>query len=296
MNDTFSSCHPLLNFGFFIIVMMYTMIFLHPFYLGISLTSAFCYSLYLNGKRGLKFNLLIALPMILLGTLINPLFNHEGATILCYFFTGNPLTLEAILFGLASSVMFTSVILWFSCYNAIMTSDKFIYLFGRLIPSISLVFSMVLRFVPKFKNQAKVIINGQKCIGRDPLKGDLKQRLHNGVRILSILTTWALENGIETADSMRSRGYGLKGRTSFSTFRFDRRDKILGAAIIAMLVLTFVPLATGTVYISYYPLTVMNSSTVSSVFNYIVFGLLCFLPLLLDVTEDIKWRVLKSKI
>lgn len=296
MNDTFSSCHPILNFGFFMIVMMYTMVFLQPFYLGISLLAAFCYSVYLNGLRGLKFNLILALPMIILGTVINPLFNHEGGTILGYFMTGNPLTLESIFYGLASSVMITSVILWFSCYNAIMTSDKFIYLFGRLIPSISLVFSMVLRFVPKFKNQAKIIVNGQKCIGRDPMNGNFKQRLHNGVRVMSILTSWALENGIETADSMRSRGYGLKGRTSFSTFRFDTRDKIIAAAMLLMLVITFVPLATGAVYITYYPFFVMNGSTAVAVLNYIAFGILCFLPLLLDLMEDVKWRVLKSKI
>ncbi|MBR5329089.1 MAG: energy-coupling factor transporter transmembrane protein EcfT [Firmicutes bacterium] len=296
MNDTFSTYHPILNFGFFLLVMAFSMLFLQPIYLAISLGAAFCYSLYLNGKKGLLFSLGLALPMILLGTIFNPLFNHEGATILWYFPSGNPLTLESIYYGLASSVMIASVILWFSCYNAIMTSDKFIYIFGRLIPSISLIFSMVLRLVPKFKNQAKVIINGQKCIGRDPMNGNLKQRLQNGVRIISILTTWALENGIETADSMRARGYGLKGRTSFTTFRFDSRDKIMAVAMVLMLVITFVPIAAGKVFISYYPLMVMNETTVLTVLNYIAFGILCFLPLLLDLVEDVKWRVLKSKI
>lgn len=296
MNDTFSSCHPILNFGFFIIVMAFCMLFMQPVYLGICLFAAFFYSVYLNGARGLRFNLALALPMIILGTLFNPLFNHEGATILWYFPSGNPLTLEAINYGLASSVMIAAVILWFSCYNAIMTSDKFIYLFGRLIPSISLIFSMVLRLVPKFKNQAKVIINGQKCIGRDPMNGNFKQRLQNGVRIISILTTWALENGIETADSMRARGYGLKGRTSFSIFRFDSRDKSIAVVMLIMLVVTFVPIAVGSVYVTYYPLTIVNETTVFSVLNYIAFGILCFLPLLLDLVEDIKWRVLKSRI
>ena len=296
MNDTFSSYHPILNFGFFIIVMAFTMLFLQPVYLGISLAAAFCYSIYLNGKKGLLFNLALALPMIILGTLFNPLFNHQGATILWYFPSGNPLTLEAIYFGLASATMIASVIVWFSCYNAIMTSDKFIYLFGRLIPSISLIFSMVLRLVPKFKNQAKVIINGQKCIGRDPMNGNLKQRLQNGTRIISILTTWALENGIETADSMRARGYGLKGRTSFSTFRFDTRDKIAAVIMMLMLVIVFVPIATGNVYINYYPLVIMNETTAGAVMNYIAFGILCFMPLVLDLVEDIKWRVLKSRI
>lgn len=296
MNDTFSSYHPILNFGFFIIVMAFSMLFLQPVYLGISLAASFCYSIYLNGKKGLLFNLGLALPMIILGTLFNPLFNHEGATILWYFPSGNPLTLESIYYGLASATMIASVIVWFSCYNAIMTSDKFIYLFGRLIPSISLIFSMVLRLVPKFKNQAKVIINGQKCIGRDPMNGNLKQRLQNGTRIISILTTWALENGIETADSMRARGYGLKGRTSFSTFRFDSRDKIAAVIMVLMLVIVFVPIATGTVYITYYPLLIMNEPTAGAVLNYIAFGILCFMPLALDLVEDIKWRVLKSKI
>lgn len=296
MNDTFSACHPILNFGFFIVVMLFTMCFLQPFYLGLSFLAAFCYSIYLNGKRGIKFNLLIALPMLILATVLNPLFNHEGMTILCYFSNGNPLTLESIIYGLASATMFVAVILWFSCYNAIMTSDKFIYLFGRVIPSVSLVFSMVLRFVPKFKAQAKIIANGQKCIGRDPMQGTLKQRIHNGVRLLSILTTWALENGIETADSMRSRGYGLKGRTSFSIFRFDTRDKILTIITVAMLIITFIPIAMGTVYVYYYPIFQLNGNTAFAVLNYVAFGLLCFLPMLLDIVEDLKWRVLKSKI
>ena len=296
MKDMFSGCHPLLNFGFFVIVMVFTMCFLQPFYLGVAFLAAFCYSIYLNGVRGLKFNFMVALPMLILATVLNPLFVHEGATILTYFWNGNPLTLESILYGLASAVMFVSLILWFSCYNAIMTSDKFIYLFGRVIPAISLVFSMVLRFVPNFKAQLKIISNGQKCIGRDLHQGTRRQRIYNGFRILSILVTWALENGIETADSMRSRGYGLPERTSYSFFRFDTRDKILSIAILAMLVITFIPVVTGDVYIYYYPMVQMNDYTVWAVLDYIVFGFLCFLPLLLDVVEDVKWHVLKSKI
>ncbi|HMM06138.1 MAG TPA: energy-coupling factor transporter transmembrane component T [Clostridiales bacterium] len=296
MKDMFSGCHPIINFAFFTIVMLFTMCFLQPYYLGISFFAAFAYSIYLNGMRGLKFNFLIALPMLILATVLNPLFNHEGMTILTYFWNGNPLTLESILYGLASAVMFIGVILWFSCYNAIMTSDKFIYLFGRIIPAISLVFSMVLRFVPSFKAQLKIISNGQKCIGRDLHQGTRRQRIHNGFRILSILVTWALENGIETADSMRSRGYGLAGRTSYSFFRFDTRDKVLTVTLLLMLVIVFLPVVTGDVFIYYYPMVQMNDATLWAVLDYLVFSFLCFLPLLLDVVEDVKWHVLKSKI
>ena len=105
-----------------------------------------------------------------------------------------------------------------------MTSDKFVYLFGRLIPALSLVLSMALRFVPKFQAQFHVVSEAQRCIGRDVSDGGVIRRIRNAVTIFSIMLTWSLENAIETADSMKSRGYGLPGRTAFSIYRFDDRD------------------------------------------------------------------------
>ena len=67
-----------------------------------------------------------------------------------------------------------------------------------------------------------------------------------------------------------------------------------GVTIITIAVL--VPIATGNVYINYYPLVIMNETTAGAVMNYIAFGILCFMPLVLDLVEDIKWRVLKSRI
>ena len=54
------------------------------------------------------------------------------------------------------------------------------------------------------------------------------------------MVTWALENAIETADSIKSRGYGLPGRSSFSLYRFDGRDQgalafLLGAGAFIVL-------------------------------------------------------------
>ena len=66
--------------------------------------------------------------------------------------------------------------LWFSSYNEIMTSDKFVYLFGRVIPALSLVLSMTLRFVPKFKAQMQTVMEAQRCGGRDTSNGSLPQR------------------------------------------------------------------------------------------------------------------------
>jgi energy-coupling factor transport system permease protein len=236
------------------------------------------------------------IPMLLIAAAINPLFVHEGATILMYFHNGNPLTLESIAYGATSALMLVSVIMWFSCYNAVMTSDKFIYLFGRIIPGLSLVLSMVLRFVPKFKAQIKVISNAQKCIGRDASNGNLVQKSKNGLKILSIMLTWALENGVDTADSMNARGYGLKGRTSFSNFRFDSRDKIITLIIILLNLVLVLGIIAGRVYIRFYPTIKIADLSFKNIIIFACYFIICFIPIIIDIREDLKWKYLKSTI
>ena len=204
MNE-FKTYHPIVNFVYFIFVIGFSCVFMHPVCLVISFFSSFIYSVVLKGKKVVKTNLIYMIPTLLFAALINPAFNHEGITIVGYLPSGNPLTFESIAYGIAAAIMIVSVICWFSCYTEIMTSDKFIYLFGRIIPSMSLIISMTLRFVPKFSAQLKVVTNAQRCMGRDVSNGSIIQRAKHGLLILSMMTTLALENAIETADSMKSR-------------------------------------------------------------------------------------------
>jgi energy-coupling factor transport system permease protein len=296
MKDTFSTYHPAVNFLYFTLVLLFSMFFMHPACLGISLLCAFCYSVYLNGKKALRFNVKYMLPMLIVTALINPAFNHEGGTILTYLRDGNPLTLESSTYGIAAAVMLITVICWFSCYNAVMTSDKFVYLFGRVIPALSLILSMTLRFVPRFKAQLKVVSNAQRCIGRDVSNGSLLQRAKHGIRILSVMVTWALENAIETADSMKSRGYGLPGRTAFSIYRFDRRDKN------AMLFLLFCGgyIISGAfmdgLYWRYFPTMKGVGLMPYPVSLYFCYFALCLAPVVINIKEDRKWKAMQSKI
>ncbi len=293
--DTFSGLHPLVNFLYFGLVLLFGMCFMHPACLIISLASAVAYNIYLNGRRAVRFQLMFVLPMLLLAAVLNPAFNHQGATILTYLPSGNPLTLESILYGLAAAVMLCAVVTWFGCYNAVMTSDKFVYLFGRVIPALSLVLSMTLRFVPKFTAQLKVVTEAQQCIGRSTSDGTLLQRLKNAVTITSIMLTWALENAIETADSMKSRGYGLPGRTAFSIYRFDDRDRA------ALLWLGFCGFficcgwLAGGVSFRYYPTVVCAPATPLNICFFAVYLALCLTPLLLNIKEDLVWTKLRRE-
>ncbi len=294
--DTFSSYHPLVNFLYFGLVLLLTMFLMHPVSLLISLGSALCYGICLNGGRSVRSGMRFLLPAMLLAAVIDPAFDHEGATLLAYLPSGNPLTLESIAYGVAAAVMIAAVVAWFSCYTVVMTSDKFVYLFGRVIPVLSLVLSMTLRFVPRFRAQLQTISEAQRGIGRDVSGGPLLRRTRNAITVFSIMVTWALENAIETADSMKSRGYGLPGRTAFSIYRFDGRDKA------ALLWLGFCGAyllsgwAAGGFYWRYYPTLRGAAATALSVSFQLVYLLLCLTPVILDRWEEKTWKNIRSEI
>ena len=295
MQDRFSKYHPLVNFLYFALVIGFSMVLTHPLAQGISLLCAVIYAVQGSGKKAVLFTLKWCLPIMLLTAFINPAFSHEGITIVLYFPTGNPLTLESILYGLSAGVMIATVMLWFTNFSRVITSDKFIYLFGRIIPALSLVLSMTLRFIPKFQAQLASVVDAQRSIGRDISEGTLWHRTKIAVTVLSILVTWALENAIETADSMKSRGYGLKGRTAFSIYRFDDRDKL------ALIFLGFcgLYLLSGSMMSAfgfrYFPsIRYIGLNTVTLSFQLVYLGL-CLMPVALNRAEERTWNTIHSK-
>ena len=294
--DAFSSCHPAVNFLYFALVLVCSMFLMHPAALAISLGCAVAYHIQLGGRKAARTQLVFLLPMVLVAAIVNPAFNHEGATILTYLPTGNPLTLESILYGIAAAFMLAAVITWFACYTAVMTSDKFVYLFGRVIPALSLVLSMTLRFVPKFKAQLHVVSEAQRCVGRDVSDGSILERTRNAVTILSIMITWALENAIETADSMKSRGYGLPGRTAFSIYRFDERDKAVLAWLLVCGFYVACGWAVGGLYWRYYPTVKYAAVLPLTVSFHLAYLALCLTPVILDRREERVWKRLQSEI
>lgn len=295
MRDSFSEYHPFINLIYFAFTISFSLVLTHPLAQGISLICAVIYAVSINGKKSVIFLLKYCLPTVLLTAFINPAFNHEGATTLMYFPNGNPLTLESILYGFSAGVMIITTLMWFSSFNSVMTTDKFIYLFGKVIPALSLVLSMSLRFVPKFKSQMQTVTEAQRSIGRDVSNGSLFERTKTAIHIFSIMITWSLENAIETADSMKSRGYGLKGRTAFSIYRFEERDKY------ALIWLSFCGLfiIAGTLLnafgFRYFPDIRYAAFNMTTIPFYCVYSALCITPVILNYKEERKWKTSVSE-
>ncbi|MCQ2546358.1 MAG: energy-coupling factor transporter transmembrane protein EcfT [Clostridia bacterium] len=295
MRNTFATYHPIIEFGFFCVVIGIGMFMIHPVFLAIGASAAFIFAILTGGRGSLKFTLCFLLPMIILITVINPLVNHQGATIL-FHMRYSYVTAEAAIYGLLMGMMLAAIMLWFSSYNKVMTSDKFTYLFGRIMPSISLIFTMVMRFIPNYKIQIKRIADAQKAAGGGREAETLKEKIHSGIKIISIMFTWALENSIDSADSMRSRGYGLKNRSRFSIYRFDRRD---GMAALFLAVMTIIVLAgciSGACHAEYFPEIAFAKATALQTASYIAFACICYFPVFIEVKEVLVWKHLESKI
>lgn len=295
MRSVFSTYHPVINFGFFCAVIGIGIFVRHPVFLTIGFVAALVYALMLGGKGTLKFCVCFVLPMILVFTIVNPMVNHRGETILFYT-KYSQITMESTVYGLLSGFMLAAVLLWFSCYNRIMTSDKFVYIFGRIMPAVSLIFSMVMRFVPNFKMQIVKISNAQKCIGRDVSSGSRLQRARHGVKILSIMLTWALENAIDSADSMRSRGYGLKDRSTFSIYRFDTRDRMAAGFLALMTAVVIYGAAAGRCSVEFYPSIAMADFDYMTVITCAAYLALCFFPIAAELKEVVVWKYSQSRI
>ena len=290
MRDAFSDCHPAVNFLYFTLVLGFTMILDHPVAQAVSFVCAIWYAVQCEGKQAVRFTLKACVPMIFLTAFINPAFSHEGVTILLYFPTGNPLTLESLLYGISAGVLLGSVLMWFVNFNRVITSDKFIYLFGRIIPALSLILSMTLRFIPKFRQQMAVVTEAQAGIGNDVSSGSVFHRMKIALTIVSIMITWSLENAIDTADSMKSRGYGLKGRTAFSIYKMEERDRML----IGWFLFSGVYLITGTISFAfgfrYFPsIRYVGINWITGSF-YVMYLMLCMSPMLINLLEERKWK------
>lgn len=289
--DAFSRFHPVVNFLFFLGAIGFGVMIQHPAYLAAGILCSVVYFLLLRGGKALKLTLTL-IPVFAVIALINPLFNTYGKTVLFYLF-GRPYTWEALCYGLVLGGMFVLMMVWFSCYNVVLTSDKFVCLFGSLIPSLSLLLVMILRLIPSFMRKTRQIIGARNSIGKGGNENaSFREKAASGMTVLSALADWALEGSIVTADSMRARGYGAAKRTSFRIYRMTGWDWAVLALEGVLALIVLITIFTGgtdagyTYRISISPLT----------WGYGAYWAYLLIPTVIELKEEVQWRIIRSKI
>lgn len=295
MEDAFSSYHPAVNFIFFCGAVLCGMFFSHPAFLAVSVSLSACYYLLLRGTDGLPM-VFGMIGFILVIGFLNGVLNAEGSTVLFLWASGRQFTLESLLYGFAAGGMFATVIFWFACSSRIMTADRFTFLFGRLSPAVSLVLCMVLRFLPHFRKQERAIADARRCIGMSSDDGTRRERMHNSMTILSVMTSWALESSQATAESMQSRGYGSGKRTHFSIWRFRARDRAVLIIMAVCLAGLFFCAALGGMNMSWIPSIRFPGCRNAEIAGLVFYLLFLGIPTAIDAGEKIRWHSLRSKI
>ncbi|MBR5712773.1 MAG: hypothetical protein IKX54_04180, partial [Lachnospiraceae bacterium] len=203
MNGT-ARRHPAVSFVYIISVLLIAMFAQSPYitipaWTGAALYLATAERKDLSMRRFIGFALLWVLVAV-----TNPLFSTGGATPIV-FIGGRPYTKEALLYGVHLGGMLVAVLLWFRCERMLVPDEHRFYLFGRIAPKLALLISSVLRFVPLLRRRAEAMRGAQTAVGvyDDP---DWLHRARSHMTTWSALTTWSLEQAIDTGAVMKARG------------------------------------------------------------------------------------------
>ena len=286
---SFERLNPLAAALYYLCVLGLTMFSMNPLLIVLSLLSSVLTCMI--GRAVKLRGHIFALLLFLVAAVLNPIIVHKGATVLFYL-NDRPVTLEAALYGVIAAMMLCASLYWLRSLSGVFSADKVMYLFGRFSPKLALLLSMSLRYVGLFKLRWRRIGDSQRALGlyRD---GNLIDAVAGRARVLSISITWTLENGIFTAESMEGRGYGSGRRTSFAPYRMHASD----AAFMLLTAVLTVVAAVGAAQTRavYYPDLSFDPRSPWGIAGAAAFGLLSLLPVILDIKEAIRWRILLSR-
>jgi energy-coupling factor transport system permease protein len=287
---TIKNCHPTVAVCYFAAVLGIAAVLQNPLYSLTALAGGLLSGRALREKGGKRLVSWWMIPAFLAAGLLNPLISHRGMTVL-FFMGDKPVTLESLCYGIAAAVLLAAVLLWFDGLSSVLRSEKLIYLLGGVFPAAALTLSMALGMIPRIRRKSGEIREAQRGLGIPEGKNP-GGRLRNSLRMSGILVTWALENGVDTADSMAARGYGLSRKSHYHPWKFTWADGGL-LCVIFLLSLGAAGLAGS---FSFYPVLsggLFGWRKLAGGFCYLILSLL---PAILQWGEKLQWRLLQSKI
>ena len=286
LRSIFSLYHPSVQLLYLVAVLFCAMFTLQPFYVILSFGIGTIYSIFLNGVTKYLKMLRLILFMFFIIVIVNPLTNHRGNTVLFTLFD-EKITLESLLYGLCSGGMLMAVFVWFQCYQALITNDKFMFLFGRIAPTSSMVVSMIMNFIPMTTKKYHEIAYAQKGIESvDGIKKKKKMdKLKNSIRIAGILMSRCLEDSIETAASMKSRGYGCEKRSHFSKYTIMSRDVISLVVLMGLFVYSVIGIVGTNAKFNFFPAITAFEYGVIDIIKFALYIILLLYPLIIEAKD-----------
>lgn len=290
----FETYHPFINFIYFIAVLILILFCDNMIILVLWIVFAVLF-LGCHRKKSEIYKTISGIFLLIGGmACINPMISHNGVTIL-FFMNGKAVTCEAVIYGGYIGLLLSAMLLWSSCFNEVMTSDKIIYVTGRVLPHLALVISMTMRFIPLFKRKASEVYAYQK-INMKKDRPSYVDKLLLGMKTFSIIMTWSFENALDTADSMKSRGYGIRKRTSYSIYRFTLRDTMVLTFLLIIGIAIVVLWKDSDMKFIFYPVFVSPEWNSRNILIYCLCGGIAGIPWIFEMKEKMIWKYYRSGI
>lgn len=292
MRGNFLDRRPILLVCYFLSAIILTILTLHPLFLSLSFVAAVFWRIFSGGIKRLKI-LLWMTPMFIFIIFINPLFVHQGETIL-FFLVNAPITLEAVMYGICNALLLATVTLWIALLFDVVTADKLRLLVEKRFPSLTMLLIMIIRILPTMRRKAEEIKSARYGIGLTYQTDNIFNKAKETAEILTILTQWGLEYSIHTANVLLARGSKSSLRSFYKRRAYAKSD-------IAFLIIILV-CATTTIFAviasestQFY--TIISFPTTKTI--WIAFAaetILFFMPITDIILEEIWWIRYKLKI
>lgn len=290
MKTRFDRLHPLVTFLFYAGAVSLMILMMHPFFLVISMAVIVFINILhdrLNGLRRWSFFMIITFLLMLM---MNPLFNERGRHLL-FEINQHRVTEEAVVYGGMNALSIIGIIALFVSYNVIMTPNKLLFLFAKILPQFAVLLMLTLRFIPLMRRRLEEISVVQKSKGLSVSHGSWRSRAKTGMLYVQTLLTFSLEEAIQTADSMKARGYGEGTRSSYQYFKINQADVIAVIYLLSLFSLILIGWFSGFGVLTVYPIMESWHLTRMDTLVLICYSMFLSFPILVEAGGIFRWRL-----
>lgn len=289
MENRFERLHPIVNFIYYAGTLTLLILLLHPIFSGAAFVVILLIHLVQDRFRGLKQWLIF---MVMSGSLIllfNPLFNERGRHVLLVV-QDHRITLEAVVYGGMTALSIMGIIALFVSYNAVMTPNKLLFLFSKFVPQFAVLLMLTLRFIPLMRRRLDEITFVQNSKGLSITEGTWRSKARIGMQYIQVLLTFSLEEAIQTADSMKARGYGQKSRSSYDFFILNKMDLASLVFLIFLMITVLYGRFYGHGHLVIYPLMEKVNLYGDEILFFITYMVFLSFPLLIEIGGKVRWK------
>lgn len=284
-----SRLHPITAFTYYVGALAMLLLFKHPLFLLVGFVLIVFVNFVQDRCRNLRRWLFFILSSGFLLFVVNPIFNERGRHLL-FELGSHRVTLEAVILGGMAALSVMGIIALFVSYNEIMTPNKLLFLFAKVMPQFTVLLMLTLRFIPLMRVRLGEIAAVQASKGITVATGTLRDRAKNGMLYIQALLVFSLEEAIQTADSMKARGYGTGRRSAYHRFRIRKLDVVSLCFLAVLFAFAVYGRIKGWGVLDVYP--IMEEASLSGTETGLLLAVICYIgfPAMIELKGAFRWH------